>query len=72
VLALTGIAPRSFVMVGNSLRSDVLPVLDVGGHAVHIPYHLTWDHEHVGDHEHDRRRYTRLGSIRELVDLLAT
>jgi putative hydrolase of the HAD superfamily len=36
-------------MVGNSLRSDVLPVVTLGGHAVHIPYHTTWAHERVDD-----------------------
>lgn len=39
------IAPAEFVMVGNSLRSDVLPVLAIGGRAVHIPYHVTWELE---------------------------
>ncbi len=34
-----------FMMIGNSLKSDVLPVLDLGGKAVHIPYHITWAHE---------------------------
>jgi putative hydrolase of the HAD superfamily len=32
-------------MIGNSLKSDVLPVLAIGGHAVHIPFHTTWAHE---------------------------
>lgn len=41
------IKPDEFVMVGNSLKSDVLPVLDIGGHAFHIPYHTTWEHEKV-------------------------
>jgi len=41
------IAPSEFLMLGNSLKSDVLPVLAVGGHAVHIPYHITWNHEKV-------------------------
>jgi len=41
------IAPERFLMVGNSLRSDVLPVVEIGGNAVHIPYHITWEHEHV-------------------------
>ena len=72
LLARTGVDARSFVMVGNSLRSDVLPVLEAGGHAVHIPYRLTWEHEQVADHEHDRQRYTRLEHIRELPDLLAS
>jgi putative hydrolase of the HAD superfamily len=39
------IDPAAFVMVGNSVRSDVLPVLAVGGRAVHIPYHVTWELE---------------------------
>ncbi len=34
-------------MVGNSLRSDILPVVELGGYAIHIPYHITWAHEHV-------------------------
>jgi putative hydrolase of the HAD superfamily len=44
------IDPATFVMVGNSVKSDVLPVLAIGGRAVHIPYHLTWAHERA---EHD-------------------
>jgi putative hydrolase of the HAD superfamily len=39
------IMPNRFLMVGNSLRSDILPVLALGGHAVYIPYHTTWQHE---------------------------
>jgi putative hydrolase of the HAD superfamily len=41
------IDPSRFLMVGNSLRSDILPVVALGGHAVHIPYHVTWVHETV-------------------------
>lgn len=37
-----GTDPTRLLMVGNSVRSDVLPVLELGGHAVHIPYHVTW------------------------------
>lgn len=44
------IDPDHFLMIGNSLKSDVLPVLAIGGHAVHIPYHITWDHEKVDHH----------------------
>ncbi len=39
--------PSNFMMIGNSLKSDVLPVLKLGGKAVHIPYHITWAHEVV-------------------------
>ena len=48
------IHPSEFFMIGNSLKSDVLPVLSIGGHAVHIPFHTTWAHERI-DHtiEHD-------------------
>ncbi len=70
VLGRAGIDPTSFVMVGNSLRSDVLPVLEIGGDAVHIPYRLTWEHEQVADHEHDGHRYAALTDIRELPALL--
>ncbi len=36
-----------FLMVGNSLKSDILPVLAIGGHAIYIPYHITWLHEQI-------------------------
>ncbi|MEO3406968.1 HAD family hydrolase [Mucilaginibacter sp. CAU 1740] len=41
------IEPSQFMMIGNSLKSDVMPVINIGGHAVHVPYHTTWAHEHV-------------------------
>ena len=44
------IGPESFLMIGNSIKSDVLPVLNIGGYAIHVPYHTTWAHEHV-EHE---------------------
>ena len=47
VLDRNGVDPAGFVMVGNSVRSDVLPVLGLGGRAVHIPYHVTWELEHA-------------------------
>jgi putative hydrolase of the HAD superfamily len=47
LLAKHDIAPARFLMVGNSLRSDIVPVLAIGAHAVYIPYHLTWAYEQV-------------------------
>jgi putative hydrolase of the HAD superfamily len=41
------IQPSSFVMIGNSLKSDILPVLTIGGTGIHVPYHITWEHEKV-------------------------
>jgi len=57
-----GVEPSSFLMVGNSIRSDVLPVLELGGRAVHIPYEYLWGHE-VAEHDGD---VPTLASIKEL------
>ncbi|WP_149194646.1 HAD family hydrolase [Luteimonas suaedae] len=59
VLGEFDIAPPQFVMVGNSLRSDIAPVLQLGGWAVHMPYHLTWAHEReAGPVDGERRLHT--------------
>ena len=57
------IDPAAIVMIGNSLKSDVLPIMEMGGHGVHVPYHATWGHEVV--HEHDGT-HTELANISEL------
>jgi len=49
VLGEFELPPQRFLMIGNSLRSDVAPVLELGGWAVHVPYHLTWEHEREAD-----------------------
>ena len=53
-----GIAPQRFLMVGNSLRSDIEPVLGLGGWGIHMPYHVTWalEAEHGVAHDAPRRR----------------
>jgi putative hydrolase of the HAD superfamily len=66
IMRQLGVAPERFCMVGNSVRSDILPVLALGGHAVHIPYPLLWEHEHV-DHDED---LDELASIKELPSAL--
>ena len=43
------IRPEEFLMIGNSVRSDILPPLELGSYAVHIPYHTTWEHEKVDE-----------------------
>ena len=63
-----GIDPARFVMVGNSLRSDVLPVLELGATAVHVPYHVTWRHE--DDHDGDEVEVPTLEALRDLPQLL--
>jgi len=54
------ISPQHFLMVGNSLRSDIVPIVTLGGHAVHIPYHTTWKHEEVDVPPMDSRGYAEL------------
>ena len=50
------IKPEELMMVGNSLKSDILPVLNVGSYGVHVPYHITWAHEHI-DHTIDDEKF---------------
>jgi putative hydrolase of the HAD superfamily len=47
ILGRHQIQPSEFLMVGNSLKSDILPVVALGARAVHVPYETTWAHEHV-------------------------
>ncbi len=47
IIAEQGVEPQRFCMIGNSVRSDILPVLDLGGYAVHVPYPLLWELERV-------------------------
>ena len=47
VMATAEVEPERFLMIGNSVRSDVLPVVELGGHAAHLPYEYTWELEHV-------------------------
>jgi putative hydrolase of the HAD superfamily len=70
VLRRHGVAPEEFVMVGNSLKSDILPVLQLGGAGVHIPYHLTWQHEHIEEAPRDQPRFRRVDRIADLPPLL--
>jgi putative hydrolase of the HAD superfamily len=64
------LAWEEFVMVGNSLKSDILPVLRLGGAGVHVPYHITWQHEHVGEVPHHEPRFRQVESLAELPPLL--
>ncbi|MDQ6877796.1 MAG: HAD family hydrolase [Candidatus Dormibacteraeota bacterium] len=72
LLKRRAIKPEEFVMVGNSLRSDIAPVVAIGARAVHIPYHVTWNHEHLPDESLPRSGWYRLGGIGELHALLET
>ncbi|MDQ3469451.1 MAG: HAD family hydrolase [Actinomycetota bacterium] len=62
IIEQLAVEPPRFCMVGNSVRSDILPVLALGGHAVHIPYPLLWEHEHV-DHDEDLDELTSIAEL---------
>lgn len=70
ILRRFSIPPDQFMMVGNSLKSDILPVLDLGGYGVHIPYHILWEHERVEDPPSESDRLYELESMKQLPDLL--
>jgi putative hydrolase of the HAD superfamily len=63
------VQPHEFLMIGNSLKSDVLPVLELGGYAVHIPFHTTWAHEKI-DHEIKHENFHSFTNITEVVALI--
>ncbi len=58
-----------FFMIGNSLKSDVLPVLGIGGYAVHIPFHTTWEHEKIS-HKVEHPNFRTLEKITEVLPIL--
>jgi putative hydrolase of the HAD superfamily len=72
ILDRHGIDPARFLMIGNSLKSDVLPVLDTGGWAVHVPAALTWSHEHADAPQHATERFFELRTLADLTGLVAT
>jgi putative hydrolase of the HAD superfamily len=71
ILSRYQVQPEHFLMVGNSLKSDVLPVVAVGGTAVYIPYHLTWAHETVTNHiPHNYLELDHIGQLPGLIQVL--
>ncbi len=65
------VPPAEFVMVGNSLKSDILPALEAGAHAVHVPYVTTWAHERVDSSALEGKTFTTLDSLLALPDWLS-
>jgi putative hydrolase of the HAD superfamily len=70
VITRMGGAPAAFCMVGNSVRSDIAPVLELGGAGVHVPYHVTWALEHA-EVEESHPRMARVRGIREAPSAIA-
>ncbi|NOT76799.1 MAG: HAD family hydrolase [Cyclobacteriaceae bacterium] len=63
------IQPHEFMMIGNSIKSDILPVLNIGGHAFHIPYHVTWGHEKI-EKKVEHQNFRQLNNIREVLNFI--
>lgn len=58
-----------FLMIGNSLKSDVLPILNIGASAVHVPFHTTWAHEMITDSE-QVNNHLKLNSLKDILKYL--
>ena len=67
ILAKYDITPNCFLMVGNSLKSDVLPVIEIGGQAVYVPNSTTWAHEAVSPEDADQKEYNEIENLGQLV-----
>ena len=63
------IKPEEFLMLGNSLKSDIMAVLAIGGHGIHIPYHTTWAHEHV-EYSIEHPNFKQVVRIKEILPFL--
>ncbi|CAH8286231.1 putative hydrolase of the HAD superfamily [Mariniflexile fucanivorans] len=65
------IKPSEFLMIGNSLKSDVLPLVNIKAHAIHVPFHTTWVHEQVTEKETNGKNYKTISSLKDLLKLLS-
>ena len=71
VVRRSGVEPEGFVMVGNSLKSDVIPVVEMGGHAIHVPYDTTWEHERVPEEVIREYSFSQAANITDVPQLVA-
>lgn len=62
------IEPESFLMIGNSLKSDILPLVNIGAKAIHVPFHTTWQHETVTKKEANGSEYKTVQSLTEILE----
>ncbi len=56
-------------MIGNSLKSDVLPLVEIGASAIHVPFHTTWVHEEVSEEISSKSDYHTISNIKEVLTL---
>ena len=66
------IEPVQFMMIGNSLRSDIQPLVRLGAQAIYIPYSTTWEHENEVDEILNKDEYHEVGNVGQVVDLISS
>ncbi len=64
------INPSEFLMIGNSLKSDILPLVNIKAHAIHVPFHTTWAHEEVSEKESNGKAYKTVSGLRDILKFL--
>ena len=64
------INPSEFLMIGNSLKSDILPLVNIKAHAIHVPFHTTWAHEEVSKKESNGKAYKTVSRLRDILKLV--
>jgi len=64
------INPSEFLMIGNSLKSDILPLVNIKAQAIHVPFHTTWLHEQVAEVETNGKDYKTINSIIDILKIL--
>lgn len=64
------IKPSEFLMIGNSLKSDVLPLVNLKAQAIHVPFHTTWAHEIVSEKETNGKTYKTVKNLKEILKFI--
>jgi putative hydrolase of the HAD superfamily len=67
LLTRLDVKPSEFLMIGNSLKSDVLPLVNLKAKAIHVPFHTTWAHEQVTEKETNGKAYKTINSLKDLL-----
>lgn len=70
LLVYLDIKPAEFLMIGNSLKSDILPVINSGSSAIHVPFHTTWQHVVVDEKHLKNKNYLTLNAVHDIVKYL--
>ena len=69
MLRILDIEANEFAMIGNSFKSDVIPIVDIGGVGIHIPFHTTWAHEEVDQKTKEESPFIQIKKLDEIVSI---